>query len=87
MVVRFAATGDSKHRLEADLIGSGKAWISTNGRTIEGRWKKTATTKPTRFYDRAGNAITLTEGQTFIQVVPSSGDVRIEAGTEEPPAD
>jgi len=44
MVVQFAQTGDHKHRLEADLIGSGKAWISTNGRTVEGRWKKTAST-------------------------------------------
>jgi hypothetical protein len=85
MVVRFAATGDSKARLEADLTGSGRAWISTNGRTIEGRWKKASTTKPTRFVDRAGNPIALTRGQTFIQVVPSAGDVRIEAGTEEPP--
>ena len=85
MVVRFANTGDSKHRLDADLIGSGRAWISTNGRTIEGTWKKTGTTKPTRFYDRAGNRVTLTAGQTFIQVVPSARDVRIKAGAEEPP--
>ena len=85
MVVRFANTGDSKHRLDADLIGSGRAWISTNGRTIEGTWKKSGTTKPTRFYDRAGNPVTLTAGQTFIQVVPSARDVRIKAGNEEPP--
>ena len=85
MVVHFANTGDSKHRLDADLIGSGRAWISTNGRTIEGRWKKSGTTKPTRFYDRAGNRITLTAGQTFIQVIPSARDVRIKSGDEEPP--
>jgi hypothetical protein len=87
MVVPFAPIGDKKHRLEADLIGSGKAWISTNGRTIVGTWKKGSQTKPTRFYDRAGNRITLTVGQTFIQVVPSRGDVSFEAGTEEPPAE
>ena len=87
MVVSFAPIGDKKHRLEADLIGSGKAWISTNGRTIEGKWKKSSQTKPTRFYDRAGNRVALTAGQTFIQVVPSRGDVRIEAGSEEPPAE
>ena len=38
-------------RLEADVVGSGTAWISTNGRTIKGTWKKTAVTKPTKFYD------------------------------------
>ena len=86
MVVSFAQTGDHKHRLEADLIGSGKAWISTNGRTIEGTWKKTSQKKPTRFYDRAGNRVTLTVGQTFIQVVPHRSDVHFDPGTEEPPA-
>ena len=87
MVVRFAATGDRKHRLEADLTGSGRAWISTNGRTIEGTWKKSGTTKPTRFYDRAGQRIDLTVGQTFIQVVPSARDVAIDDGSNEPPPD
>jgi hypothetical protein len=85
MVVRFSDTGDRKHRLEADLTGSGRAWISTNGRTIEGIWKKKSTTKPTRFYDRAGNRITLTVGQTFIQVVPGAGSVAITDGANEPP--
>ena len=28
-------------RLEATVVGSGPAWISTNGRTIKGTWKKT----------------------------------------------
>ena len=84
MVVSFAPIGDKKHRLEADLIGSGKAWISTNGRTIVGTWKKGSQTKPTRFYDRAGNRITLTVGQTFIQVVPSRGDVSFATGKEQP---
>ena len=87
MVVRFAQTGDSKHRLEADLTGSGRAWISTNGRTVEGVWKKSGTTKPTRFYDRSGNRLNLTIGQTFIQVVGSARDVRFEAGTEVAPED
>jgi hypothetical protein len=87
MVVRFSDTGDRKHRLEADLTGSGRAWISTNGRTIEGTWKKKSTTKPTRFYDRAGNRITLTVGQTFIQVVPSANSVAITDGSDQPPAE
>jgi hypothetical protein len=31
--------GSNKHRLEAKVVGSGKAWIATNGRTIVGTWK------------------------------------------------
>jgi hypothetical protein len=86
MVVHFAPLGDNPHkgRLEADTIGSGTAWIATNGKTIKGTWKKTSTTSPTRFYDKSGHAVTLTIGQTFIQVMPSALDVSIKDGT--PPA-
>ena len=72
-------------RLEADVIGSGTAWISTNGRTIKGIWKKTSLTKLTRFYDAAGKEVTLTIGQTFIQVVTSGYPVSFKAGSDQPP--
>jgi hypothetical protein len=85
MVVSFTPIGDKKHRLEADLVGSGRAWISTNGRTVKGTWKKTATTKPTRFFDADGEPIPLTIGQTFIQVVPRASFASFEAGSDEPP--
>jgi hypothetical protein len=62
----------NKKRLEADVVGSGKAWIFTNGRMIAGTWKKASLTKPTLFYDRSGNPVTLTIGQTFIQVLTQS---------------
>ena len=78
-----------KKRLEATVIGSGKAWISTNGRTILGTWKKTAITKPTQFYDAKGNEIPLTIGQTFVQVVTTSTvsyPVSFTAGSDTPPA-
>lgn len=80
MVVRFAPLNDRKHRLEADLIGSGTAWIATNGKTIKGTWKKTSTTGPTRFYDAEGNPVTLTVGQTFIQVMPKGSPITIRDG-------
>ncbi len=83
MVVRFGALNDGhpeKHRLEAQFIGSGTAWISTNGKTIKGTWKKTSLTAPTRFYDRTGKQVTLTIGQTYIQVVPPGTPVTFVAG-------
>ena len=73
-------------RLEAKVIGSGTAWISTNGRTIKGTWKKTALTKPTKFYDKKGKEVTLTIGQTFVQVVPNSYPVVFKAGSDQPAA-
>ena len=76
-------------RLEANVVGSGKAWISTNGRTIVGTWKKTAITKPTQFYDSHGNEVTLTVGQTFVQVLTTSTSLypaTFKAGSDTPPA-
>ncbi|HEV7603554.1 MAG TPA: DUF3048 domain-containing protein [Candidatus Limnocylindrales bacterium] len=78
----------NKKRLEATVVGSGSAWISTNGRTMQGTWKKTSLTSPTRFYDASGNEVTLTVGQTFIQVLTQSASVypfSFTAGSDRPP--
>jgi Protein of unknown function (DUF3048) N-terminal domain/Protein of unknown function (DUF3048) C-terminal domain len=73
MLMHFGPLNDGhpqKHRLEGQVIGSGPAWISTNGVTIKGTWKKTALTSGTRFFDSKGRPVTLTVGQTFVQVMP-----------------
>ena len=88
MLMSFAPLNDGhpdKHRLEAKVVGSGKAWISTNGRTIVGTWKKTSLTAPTQFFDAAGNPVTLTVGQTFIQVMPLGSTVTVKDGTDTAP--
>ena len=83
MIVQFGPLDDGhpeKQRLEADIIGSGRAWISTNGRTIEGTWRKDEVTSATRFFDADGRPVTLTIGQTFIQVVDVGTKVTIRDG-------
>ena len=88
MRIRFGPLNDGhpeKHRLEADVVGSGAAWIATSGRTIVGTWRKDALDGPTRFFDKAGNPVTLTAGQTFIQVVPLSWTVVVKDGKPAPP--
>ena len=72
--------GSNKHRLEARFIGTGTAWIATNGHTIKGTWRKDSMTKPTRFYDKNGKQVTLTIGQTFVQVMPNGTQVTIKDG-------
>jgi hypothetical protein len=89
MVMHFGPLNDghpNKHRLEADVIGSGKAWISTNGRTIVGTWRKASVTGPTRFFDKNGKEVTLTMGQTFIQVMQSATAVSITKGVDVAPS-
>jgi hypothetical protein len=83
MVVPFGPLDDGhpeKQRLEADIIGSGPAWIATNGRTLLGEWRKEAVTAPTRFFDAEGRPVTLTIGQTFIQVVDEGTRVTVRDG-------
>ena len=73
--------GSQKHRLEAKVVGTGTAWIATNGTTIKGTWKKTSLTSPTRFFDSAGKPVVLTVGQTFVQVMQIGTKVVLVPGT------
>ena len=82
MLVNFSPLNDGsgKARQEADIIGSGKAWIATNGTTIKGTWKKNKPNGMTHFYDANGKRVTLTVGQTFIQVLDVGSKVTIKKG-------
>jgi hypothetical protein len=81
MEMRFGLLGPGqKGRLEADNIGTGRAWIATNGTTIKGTWKKASVAGPTRFFDRSGKQVVLTRGQTFVQVIPAGTTVKVVSG-------
>ena len=70
-------------RLEAQNIGQGEAWISTGGVTVKGEWRKKSATAPTRLFGPDGEPITLTAGQTFVQVIPTVA-TRSRSGTAPP---
>jgi hypothetical protein len=72
---------DPHHRLEASDVGHGEAWISTNGVTVKGTWSKASVTAPTLLFGRNGQPITLTAGQTFVQVIPLTYVFKIADGT------
>jgi hypothetical protein len=79
----FGALNDGhpdKHRLEAQNIGKGQAWISTGGVTVKGEWRKKSATAPTRLFGPDGEPITLTVGQTFVQVIPTYYTFKIKDG-------
>lgn len=88
MFVKFAPLNDGtkKHRLTAGYDGSGVAYIATNGKTIKGIWKKKSMKSPTRFYDKQGKQVTLTIGQTFVQVVRTGTKLTIVDGTVPEPS-
>ena len=72
--------GSKKHRLEAQFVGTGTAWISTNGITVKGTWKKASITAPTLLFGPGGKPVTLTAGQTFVNVVGIGTAVKFTAG-------
>jgi hypothetical protein len=69
-----------KGRLEAADVGHGVAWISTNGVTVRGTWRKASVTAPTLLFGPDGQPATLTAGQTFIEVMPLTDRVTLQAG-------
>jgi hypothetical protein len=86
MLMSFAPLNDgsNKQRLEGQFLGDGRAWIATNGRTIKGTWRKDSLQGPTSFFDGKGRPVTLTVGQTFVQVMPTGTKVTVEDGKRPP---
>ena len=58
----------------------GGGYYVTNGKAIPVTWKKEGMTSPTRYYDAAGNEITINTGKTYVAFVPVDdyGDLVIE---------
>ena len=60
--------------------GSNKVKVFSQGKEIDGTWKKTDRTSRTIFYDDQGNEITFAPGQFWIEIVPPDifPDIKIE---------
>ncbi|MEA3055440.1 MAG: hypothetical protein QOD30_872, partial [Actinomycetota bacterium] len=58
---------------EAELVGSGEAWIFTDGKLVRGRWSRPARDQVTSYTDAGGTPIGLTPGQTFVELIPAPG--------------
>jgi hypothetical protein len=83
--MRFGPLNDGQpdmKRLEAEVVGSGPAWIATGGRTMQGTWRKDSTTGPTLLFGPDGRPVRLTAGQTFVQVLQTGSTVTIVPGEE-----
>ena len=62
---------------EAVLEGSGTAWFLSDGKVVEGRWSRSGPEGIFSLVDASGAQMTLTPGQTFIELAPASGAVAI----------
>jgi hypothetical protein len=73
-----AINGDDKDRQELDTVGSGKGYFITCGKAIKIKWSKGARSSQTKYTDESGNEIMMNPGQTWVQVLPTTGKVTIE---------
>lgn len=55
---------------EADVVGSGDAWVLTGGMLIPCRWSKASDTDITRYVDSSGAEVQLAPGKTWVELVP-----------------
>ena len=54
-----------------NCIDAGRlGYYITNGKAIPITWHKTSDTDVTRYYDTAGNEITINTGKTYVALVP-----------------
>ena len=57
---------------EGVMVGTGRAEVFTDGRAIVGTWSRARKTDPIVYRDRAGKEISMTPGQTWVELAATS---------------
>jgi hypothetical protein len=55
---------------KAQVLGSGDAWVFSNGKVVKGTWSKPTPDAITTYADASGQSITLVPGQTWVELPP-----------------
>jgi hypothetical protein len=79
VVVMFVdyPNGTSAIGAEANLVGSGTAWVFTAGQVVKGSWSRPDKAAPAVLLDAAGTEIELTPGQTWVELPKADYPVTI----------
>lgn len=67
---------DGKH-LDINLIGTGSGCLFVDGKKIDITWSKDSEYSKTKFYDSQGSEITLSPGNTIINIIDNNGNIVI----------
>ena len=71
--------GVGRFNAEGIVVGTGDAWVFSNGTVIKGKWSRPTKDAVTVFTDANGVPIKLTAGRTWVEFVPVGFDVTIQA--------
>ena len=77
-VANSTIAGDEKGRQTINNIGSGEGYYISNGYAVPIKWTKSSRESQTRYTYLDGTEIKLNDGNTFINIVPTSGSINIE---------
>jgi hypothetical protein len=72
---------------DAQTVGSGDAWIFTDGTLRVGKWVRPDHSQPAQYYDATGAPLLLRPGRTWVELLPvgSGVDVQRPPATTAPP--
>ena len=77
-VNNYTISGDNKNRQDIENIGSGDGYYITNGYAIPISWTKQSRSSKTIYCNANGKEIKVSDGNTYIQIMPSSQNLTIE---------
>lgn len=61
--------------VESNVVGSGDAWILSNGRITKGKWSKASQSAVTKYTDARGSGVKLSPGRTWVHFAPVGSPV------------
>ncbi len=70
--VEYTPAYDDKGRIILTTIDEGKATYLFDGKITTGKWKKTARTDRTTYYDSSGNEMIFNRGRVWISAIATS---------------
>jgi hypothetical protein len=71
---------------EGQTVGTGDAWVFTDGKIVRGRWTRPAKEQPAQYVDAAGKPIKLLPGRTWVELLPLGAPVDVTAPPPAPPS-
>ena len=77
-VENYTISGDNKGRQTLENIGNGTGWYITEGYAVPITWEKSSRSSKTIYKYLDGTEIKVNDGNTYIEIQPSSKNITIE---------